>query len=130
MPKLIGRIDALGRPIVRVAVVGRDDDCLATVDTGFNGEIMMTLGDARTLGTRILDDNEEVQLGHGRSVGVRIGQMRLRWLGAERDVSVFISDQSVPTRSGPVLLIGTALLKPNLLLIDFALNTVEIETQD
>ena len=27
------------------------------VDTGFNGEIMMTLGDARALGTRILDDN-------------------------------------------------------------------------
>ena len=130
MPKIIGSVDTLGRPLVRIGVVARDDAALGTVDTGFNGELMMTAGDAAALGVTVLEGSRDVELGHGQSVGVHVGRLRVRWLDAERDAAVLISDRASPTVSGPVLLIGTKLLKPHLLLIDFASDTVEIETQE
>ena len=130
MPKVVGAVDQLGRPVVRVTVAGRDDEMLSTVDTGFNGELMMGSGDALQLGIVVVEDVERVELGHGQSVFVGVGRLRIRWLDAEREVTVFINDLRDPKRSGPIALIGTALLKPHLLLIDFAKDTVEIETQD
>ena len=130
LPKLVGSVDHLGRPVVRVAVVGRDDDVLATIDTGFNGELMLAAGDAAAIGVKLLEDAEEVELGDRSAIAIKLGKLRLRWLDTERDVTVFVSPRKDPTREGsPVMLIGTRLLAPHLLLIDFAANTVEIETQ-
>ena len=92
MAKLIGSVDHLGRPVVRVAIAGRDDEALGTVDTGFNLEVMMTAGDARVLGVTLLEDAEDVELGHGERVLVRLGRLRLNWLGRERDVTVLVAD--------------------------------------
>ena len=131
LPKAFGSVDVRGRPLVRVALVGRDEDVLATIDTGFHGQAMMNMGDAVLLGVTILEGSRDVELGHGHSVEVKVGRMRVRWLELEQDVSVLISDREMPTRDGdPVLLMGTRLLAPHLLLTDFASGTVEIETQD
>jgi len=130
LPKLVGSVDPIGRPVVRVAVMGRDDEMLATIDTGFNGELMMGSGDAELLGVAVREQADAVELGHGQRIGVGVGLLRIRWLDAERTAKVLISDQRELRRTGPVALIGTALLKPHLLLIDFAQGTVEIETQD
>lgn len=131
LAKLIGSVDHLGRPVVRVAIAGRDDEALGTVDTGFNLEVMMTAGDARVLGVTLLEDAEDVELGHGERVLVRLGRLRLNWLGSERDVTVLVGERTRPSREGdPVLLIGTRLLKPHLLLIDFEQGTVEIDAQE
>ncbi len=129
MSKLIGSVDQLDRPVVRVAIMGRDDDVLATIDTGFNGEVMMAMGDAAILGVTVLEGKRDVELGHSQSVAVHVGRMRILWLEVERDVSVLISDRATSTLDGPVMLVGTRLLTPHLLLVDFAQGTVEIETQ-
>ena len=130
MAKLVGAVDDRGRPVVRVAVVGRDDEALAIVDTGFNGEVMLVEGDAPAVGVVWRDEGESVELGHGESVNVRLGRLRIRWLDRERDVSVLVGERREPTRAGePVMLIGTQLLSPHLLLVDFEARTVEIETQ-
>jgi clan AA aspartic protease len=129
LAKILGSVDQLGRPVVRVAIVGRADEVLATIDTGFNGEAMMPLGDALQLGVTVLEGTRDVELGHGHSVAVQVGRMRVQWLGYERDVGVLISDRVTQTLSGPVMLIGTRLLKSHLLLIDFERGTVQIGTQ-
>ena len=129
LPKLVGSVDDIGRPVVRVAVVGRDDEMLATIDTGFNGELLMGMGDAALLGVGQRTQGDSVELGHGVSVAVEVGRLRIVWLDAEREVTVLITDRLQPVANGPVALVGTALLTPHLLLIDFAQGTVEIETQ-
>ena len=130
LAKVIGSVDGRHRPLIRVRFVGRDDDVLAIVDTGFNGQVMMASGDARLLGVTLLEDNEEVELGHGKKVDVRLGEVRIEWLDEQHRVSVFVSERPEPTREGePVMLLGTKLLSPHLLFVDFDARTVEIETQ-
>jgi predicted aspartyl protease len=130
LAKLSGSVDHRLRPLVRLRFVGCEDDVLATVDTGFNGQLMMILGDARRLGVSMHKDAEEVELGHGEKISVQLGTARIAWLERERAVAVLVSQRSEPTRDGePVVLIGTRLLTPHLLLVDFEARTVEIETQ-
>ena len=106
------------------------DPFLAAVDTGFNGALLTSAMDAPTLGVRRVGKAERVVMGDGRSVLLQQGRIVLDWLGAHREVDVFISD--VPSRGGegPLALIGALLLSPHLLQVDYAAQTVEIETQD
>lgn len=130
MAKLIGHVDDRGRPVARVTVFGREDDVLATIDTGFNGEVMLVEGDAALLGVVIHEEGERVELGHGENVNVRLGRLRIRWLDQDRVVSALIARRREASREGePVMLIGTELLSPHLLFVDFDKRTVEIETQ-
>jgi hypothetical protein len=52
-------------------------------------------------------------------------------MGKPKLVDVFISLETGPARGDdePIALIGTALLRPHMLLIDFEAGTVEIEGQ-
>lgn len=130
VPELRGQVDALGRPIVSVVSASTGDPFLAPIDTGFNGWLMVSADDAPSIGVRTIVDLQSVQMGDGRSVLVRRGRVVLDWLGARREVEVFISDE--PSRGGegrPVALIGAELLAPHLLLVDYGARTVEIETQ-
>jgi predicted aspartyl protease len=128
LPKVVGSVDALGRPVVRVSIIGRDDEALATIDTGFNGALIATLGDALALGIVNEESSQTVRLGDESVLDVRLGRVRLSWLGEDREARVYVSPAPAVS-SGPVLLIGTRLLTPHLLLVDFEANTVEIETQ-
>lgn len=130
LAKLLGSVDDRGRPVVRITVVGRDDDVLATIDTGFNGEVMIVEGDVAAVGVIARREGRRVELGHGESVTVRSGRLRIGWLGHDREVSVLVGERREASRIGdPILLIGTRLLSPHLLFIDFDARTVEIETQ-
>ena len=113
-----------------MAVAGCEDEVLATIDTGFNGQVMVVAGDAASVGVHLRDGGERVELGHGESVNVRTGRLRIRWLDVEREVNVLVGERREASREGePMMLIGTRLLSPHLLLVDFGTNTVEIETQ-
>lgn len=125
-----GGVDHLGRPLVRVPVWGRDDEALALVDTGFNGQLMCHLGDAERLGVVQLPETQTVSLGNGETVVVKIGTLRIRWLGTDRLVDVLISPRPDPVRDGPVALLGVGLLTPNLLTIDFDTGEVRIATHE
>jgi hypothetical protein len=42
LSKLIGSVDPRGRPIVRIGQINGADDFLAIIDTGFNGQLMVS----------------------------------------------------------------------------------------
>ena len=127
MAKVIGSVDQRRRPVVRVE--GRTDGIPAVVDTGFNGELMLTRPAAHALGVTGVLREADVELGDGSIAHVYEGVATIRWLGEDREVGVLVSDTWLTMGDAPVGLVGTELLSPHLLLVDFAQGTVEIETQ-
>ena len=107
------------------------DSVLALLDTGFNGELMMSNLDAVRLGVVLQQSKRTVEVAGGRHVDVQRGLLPIRWLGRLRRTEVFVTNAPSPVRpDDPVALLGTKLLTPNLLLVDFQSNTVEVEEQD
>ena len=90
---------------------------------------MTTRAAATLLGVEPIQRKSEVELGDGRTVQVYEGRATIPWLGEDRRVRVLVSDDWITAGDAPVGLLGTDLLAPHLLLIDFAERTVEIETQ-
>ena len=128
MAKVIGAVDLRGRPVIRIE--GKQDSILVVVDTGFNGDLMVSRDAARLLGVDPVAREAEIELGDGRTVQVNEARATITWLEHERRVRVLVSDDWVSVGDAPVGLLGTDLLAPHLLLIDFTAGTVEIETQD
>ena len=85
---------------------------------------------ARLLGVDPVAREAEIELGDGRTVQVNEARATITWLEQQRRVRVLVSDDWVSVGDAPVGLLGTDLLAPHLLLIDFTAGTVEIETQD
>lgn len=127
MAKLTGSIDDRGRPVVRLE--WRDESLLCVVDTGFNGDLLLSATAARSVGITEGSYVSEIELGDGRLSRVTRNLLVVAWLGETRSMSVLISDSWNPRADDPVGLIGTGLLSPHLLLIDFGQRLVEIETQ-
>lgn len=128
MAKVTGSVDDRGRPVVRIE--GKTDSFLLVVDTGFNGDLMISRSAADTLGMTLSDDETSVELGDGTTASVFEGRTTIPWLGAERRVRVLVSDTWQPSNEVPSGLLGTELMTPHLLFVDFGARTVEIETQD
>ena len=130
MAKLTGSVDERGRPLVRVNTIGGGDDFSAMVDTGFNGDLMMGMSAALETKVDLNKVVERVELGTGQIEQVRTGTLCIDWLGQRLIVRVLVSFTWPPQRrEGPIALIGTRLLRPHLLPIDFDADTLEIETQ-
>ena len=128
MATLIGSVDPRGRPLVRLE--GKHESVLVLIDTGFNGELMLTRDAARLVGADSFYDEAEIELADGRTARVFEGRATITWLGNERRVRVFVSDERFTHRSDePAGLLGAGLLAPNLLTIDFAAGTVTIESR-
>lgn len=130
MSKLTGRIDHLLRPIVRIEV--GDESVLCLVDTGFNGELMICETDAKRLGFTILNDGVDIMLAGEQRDRAKQGIGTIKFMGEKRRIRIFVTpDRGVIRRGGdPIAMIGTGLLMPNTLFINFAEQTVEIKTQD
>jgi predicted aspartyl protease len=127
-----GSVDGLGRPLLRLTISGRGDDIISTVDTGFNGELLMSETDARQLGIVPLSVEGRVTLGDGSQIFVKQAITTLFWLGLERHVRIQLTTtvgpvQKLPSQTDdPIALIGTTLITPNILEIDFGAKTVAI----
>ena len=131
MANLNGSIDDLGRPLIRLQLPHGHDDLLVIVDTGFNGELMMSLAMAQSLGLSLDDDLVPIELGTGAIERVYTSQIDVLWLDKELRVRALVSTSwPSPAPDAPVALIGTRLLRPHLLLVDFDANTVAIESRD
>ena len=128
MAKVIGSIDQRGRPVIRVE--GKLESILVVVDTGFNGDLLLAREAARLLEVDPVSKETEIELGDGRTVVVNKARATITWLEQARRVRVLVSNDWITTGDAPVGLLGTDLLAPHLLLIDFADGTVEIETQE
>jgi predicted aspartyl protease len=116
---------------VRLTVADVEDEVLVLVDTGFNGQILMTAADAIALQVRRTKTQLKVELGDGVARSVNSGVTSVTWLGKIIEVEILIVDDAANHASPdePTILLGTRLLSPHLLLIDFTAGTVEIEAQ-
>jgi predicted aspartyl protease len=128
--KITGRIDHLGRPIVRLETPTHAS-FLALVDTGFNGHIMLSAQDARALGFSVDITTIDTNLAGDIVEKMTGGRGAIIWMGRSLNIELIVSSNKPILRrdDDPIALIGTALLTPHLLLIDFGEKTVEIETQ-
>jgi predicted aspartyl protease len=129
--KIIGSVDDLGRPTVRVDVPGRDG-FLAVIDTGFNRSLLLTAAEALAIGFVIEVRTEAVELATTAQVLVRRATGTIRWLGKDTAVDALITDEPVATHRPDTAraLIGAELLAGCLLLVDYPARRVEIETQN
>lgn len=132
MANLLGSIDLQLRPLVRIRFASFRDDVVAMLDTGFNGELMINISDVDSLGVTLSPLKVRVTLAGGQRAEARQGEVQIEWMGQVRRVGVFVSETeaSLHRDGDPIALIGTRLLAPHLLLIDFDAGSVEIEAQD
>jgi hypothetical protein len=131
--ELIGSLDNRRRPLMRVPVPGKDD-LLAIIDTAFTGELLLDEDIAQSWGVLILDVGAEIELGDGSLRAVKQGLLTVTWFGQERDATVQIVARD-PNSSGrrsrqdgePFALVGTELLTPDILCVNFTTHVVSIK---
>lgn len=130
LAKVVGSVDDLGRPVVRIEVPDRDG-FLAVVDTGFNRSLLLLVAEAQAMGFVISADAETVELGTAVKASVLRARGTIQWLGRSIHVEALVSDEpmTVSGRDTARALIGTELLANCLVLVDFVARGVEIEDQ-
>ena len=129
MLEMRGSVDGRGRPLLRLTLTGVPDEALATIDTGFNGELLISQRDAKSLGIETTGLTEDVVLGDGSEIEAKKGRATIDWFGVPKRVVVFITaDAQASTLSAdePVALVGTRLLADDILEINFPAQTVAI----
>lgn len=91
----------------------------------------MSLADAAVLGLEPIGLRREAAVAGGSMRDIDSSILAIEWLGRSRRVEVMLDLDGTSSREqDPVILIGTRLLSPHLLLVDFEAETVEIETQE
>jgi predicted aspartyl protease len=128
--RIIGSVDDLGRPTVRIDVPDRDG-FLAVIDTGFNRSLLLTAAEALAMGFVIEVRTEAVELATAAQVLVRRATGKICWLGRDILVDALITDEPVALHRPDIAraLIGAELMATCLLLVDYPSRRVEIETQ-
>lgn len=106
----------------------------ATVDTGFNGELLMDLGTAARLNVEMMGEDYPVVLAGGILGDCQMGILSIVWLGGVRDTRVLVMQPQAITQElarfplpKSEILIGTRLMYPNRLIIDFAEESVVLD---
>ena len=101
---------------------------------GFNGELFIDEADAMRLGFVLREGYSKATLAGGIVHNIRRGTGMIIWLGQPRRVEVLAAVSTAARQprlpDNLVVLVGTKLLSPHLLLMDFANQTIEIEAQD
>jgi predicted aspartyl protease len=130
LSKEAGRIDYRGRPIVRLETLA-GETFLALVDTGFNGQLLLSDQDARVLGFKVDTTSVKASLAGDIVEKMNSGRGIIKWMGKQRQVELIVSSKRPALRrdDDPIALIGSGLLTPHLLFIDYQTKSVEIETQ-
>jgi predicted aspartyl protease len=123
-----GSVDQRGSPIIRIAVVGFDDEMVAMVDTGFNGELLISENDAAAWGIAPVGIAARLELGDGSRIFARRGTASIIWMGKRCEIGVQITPAAKGSKQvdEPIALIGTRLLADDILEINFPAQTVAI----
>jgi predicted aspartyl protease len=133
LAEIVGHVDQRERPLVRVSLPDRDRSFLALVDTGFNGWLFMEAMDAVRLGFVPSELTVSVEFaGRGQS-RLRVAHGHILWFGKPHHTEVLVSTAEGGRAASPdelVALLGTRLLSPHFLKIDFAKRRVSIESAD
>jgi predicted aspartyl protease len=128
MPEVRGGVDQRGRPLVRIKFIGFDDELVAMVDTGFNGELLMSENDAAAWGIIPVGIAAKLELGDGSKIIAGRGTAAISWMGKRHAIAVQITPSAKGKRrpDEPVALIGTRLLAQDILEINFPAQSVVI----
>jgi predicted aspartyl protease len=133
LSEIIGHVDERERPLVRVPLPDQDRSFLALIDTGFNGWLLMETVDAVNIGFVLREFAVSVEFaGRGRSrLGTAHGH--IVWFGQRLRIEALVSTaggERVAAPDQPVALLGTRLLNPHLLTVDFGTRLVSIKSRD
>lgn len=128
--RMTGHVDGERRPLLRLSLPD-GNPILVLIDTGFDGFLAFSEPNAIASGVDYAPLFErDVLLTGRRRIRVAIGWIRVNWLGRdiEVDALVDLEDQSrTIDATEPVALIGTQLLSPATLTIDFRNGDVVLE---
>ncbi len=108
---------------------------LCLVDTGFNGELFMEATQTKLFGFKLFEHYENVVLGDGHLASAQLGRGTINWIGGPRQIELMATSRASQERPSlrdddPAALIGTRLLAPHSLLIDFAARTVALKLSE
>ena len=120
---------------MRLRVPGNPDGLLLLIDTGFNDELLLNQRAARDLGVLMLAAESDAELGDGTRITTLRGILTVSWLGLDRDVGVHVPMTAATAASTlrddePVGLLGTRLLAPNILEINFGIQSVIVRAEE
>jgi predicted aspartyl protease len=130
---IIGHVDNRDRPIVLLSVDGMEDGFPVIVDTGFNGELLINDTEISRLQCRMTGVEAPIEFANKERRTIVFARSRVVWFGRAQDVRVWVT-AAEPDRAAaadePVGLLGTALLKPHRLTVDFATRRVVISENE
>jgi predicted aspartyl protease len=130
LAELAGHVDVRERPLVRVSLADEDRSFLALVDTGFNGWLLMDSAGAASLNFTPSQFAVSAQLAEGGQRRFAIAHGEIIWLGRRQRIEVLVSTAErarAALPDEPVAILGTRLLSPHRLEIDFGRRLVNIE---
>jgi predicted aspartyl protease len=130
---IIGHVDARNRPIVLLPLPNDADGLLVTIDTGFSGQLLIHDTDLVRLKCELTDLDLPVELADRRKAILAVARGEIVWFGALRTVDMLVATTERPSPSlpdEPSALLGTGLLNPNRLTVDFATRRVVISDSE
>jgi predicted aspartyl protease len=120
--ELLGRVDYLRRPIIRLILVGLEHEALALVDTGCNMYMVTTQSIAKQAGLTKTGIEEGGELAAGDAT-FDLYNGTIRWFGKERNIIIHVPAKETIRRperdDNPKIIIGTKLLRFSHLAIAF-----------
>jgi predicted aspartyl protease len=128
---MVGSVDHYLRPILRLKFAGQEDELIALIDTGFNGQLLMSQTLALRLNVQVNEFEDVVTLADGSLVAARQGHVTVEWFGKARNVHVQITPTHAKQRvsEGDFVLLGTRLIAPDNLEIQFGRKTVTLHQE-
>jgi predicted aspartyl protease len=129
--KMVGSVDHYLRPILRLKFAGQEDELIALIDTGFNGQLPMSQALALRLNVRVNDIDDVVTLADGSLVSARQGSVAVEWFGRFRTVHVQITPPPARMKvgEGDLVLLGTRLIAPDNLEIQCGSQTLTLRQE-
>jgi len=92
-----GHVDDLGRPLIRLNVVGLFDSTVSLVDTGFNQYVLIPVDLALAAGLEVLDPQIWVSLAAGQRTDVFMCNGAIEWFGMELNVEITADSGQIDT---------------------------------
>jgi predicted aspartyl protease len=122
------------RPMLMVvSESGKSFSCV--IDTAFNGCLWMTERQAAEIGVSVSQDTRFAVLASDQRLKIILGRLCIRWFGEPRVVYVSVVPdlmmrRSAPSPKEPEILVGTQLLHPDTLVINFLEESVQLIRND
>jgi predicted aspartyl protease len=134
LAEIIGHVDGRNRLLVSLPVPDSDDNVLVAIDTGFNKELLIDRAHVGRFKCELTEVAEQVEIADHTRHSFVLAHGQIVWFGRLREVDILVPPTARPRAllaDEPVGLLGTGLLTPHKLMVDFATRRVVItENED